>query len=151
MQSWKLRNHAVVTDTSLPQNVLQLPHSLNYNRNIYKQKLGTNQIGGSGGVGKNHWDRPGNIYLRAGGQDIQRPGNSAYTGYFYRWVTFGQQIYEYSPFDVGSLDEFANQWRNLWGGCYLVTPEVSNNSNKWLRDFMNNQLDYAPVSSVSSQ
>ena len=32
MQCWKLKTHAVVTDTSLPQNVLQPPHCLNYHR-----------------------------------------------------------------------------------------------------------------------
>ena len=32
MQCWKLKTHAVVTDTSLPQNVLQPPRCLNYHR-----------------------------------------------------------------------------------------------------------------------
>ena len=38
---------------------------------------------------------------------------------FHRSI-YTYKIYEYSPFDVWSLDEFANQWRNLWGGDCLV-------------------------------
>ena len=38
---------------------------------------------------------------------------------FHRSI-YTYKIYECSPFDVWSLDEFANQWRNLWGGDCLV-------------------------------
>ena len=51
----------------------------------------------------------------------------------------------YSPFDVWSLDKFANQWETSGEITVLLvtSPEVS---NWWLMNNLLSQLDYAPCS-----